>query len=566
MAINVGALLFGALFAQRLVQLQLVNRGYYVGLAAQSHMRKYTIPAKRGTVYLKDQDKKAPLALNQNLKILYADPTFIKDKAKTATALAQVTGDPVETYLKAFDTKGSYVALKHKVNQSLAEKIIKLNLSGVGLSDQQYRIYPEGELASQLLGFVNSEGAGQYGLERYLEQELAGKPGLLKAKTDIKGIPIATVDNINQPPKDGSSFVLTIDRNIQAQAEKYLREGVQAVGATSGSVVIINPSNGEIMAMANYPTYDASKYSSVKDYGVFANPVVSGAFEPGSGFKVFTMAAGLNTGKVNPETTYDDTGEIKIKGETIRNAENHKFGIQNMGQVIQRSLNTGVVFVLKSLGGDAENITLAGKKIFHEYLTKHFGFGVRTGIEQPSESAGLVNPPGGYDINYANMTFGQGISATMIQMVVAMSAVVNGGKLYQPHLVSETIHSDGKISRTNPRVINANAVKPETGKQLIPMMISVVEHGSGYMTKIPGYQVGGKTGTAQIPRADGKGYEENKNIGSFIGFAPAQDPRFVMMVRINEPKVSGFAESTTVPVFANIAKWLLRYLNVPPSS
>ncbi|HSH31628.1 MAG TPA: penicillin-binding protein 2, partial [Candidatus Saccharimonadales bacterium] len=363
------------------------------------------------------------------------------------------------------------------------------------------------------------------------------------------------------------SYVLTLDRNIQAQAERYLKEGVEKVRAKSGSVVIIDPSNGSVKALANFPTYDPNSYSSVRDYGLFSNPVVSNQFEPGSGFKVFTMAAGLDSGKVKPDTSYDDTGAVELEGRTIRNADNHRFGQQTMAEVIQKSLNTGVIFVLRSLGGDAGKITLAGKRVLHQYVTKQFGFGVATGIEQTGEAAGAVNRPNnqrGNDVNYANMTFGQGVSVTMIQMAAATAAIANGGKLYQPRLIDEVIAPGQTAQAVAPKLVNDKVISPEVARQLTDMMVLVVEKGSGYATKIPGYKVAGKTGTAQIPRADGKGYEEGKNIGSFVGFAPASNPRFVMMVRINEPQVKGFAEATTVPVFGDIAKWLLHYYAVPP--
>jgi cell division protein FtsI/penicillin-binding protein 2 len=209
---------------------------------------------------------------------------------------------------------------------------------------------------------------------------------------------------------------------------------------------------------------------------------------------------------------------------------------------------------------------MTGKKLLYEYITKHFGFGLRTGIEQSGEAAGQVNPPTTNDTNYANMTFGQGISVTMVQMVQAVSAIANGGRLYQPYLLDQTIASDGTKTTQHPKLINSRVMSPESSAQLARMMTQVVEHGSGYLARQKGYQVAGKTGTAQIPKPDGTGYVEGANIGSFVGFAPVDHPRFVMMVRVNEPKVSGFAESTTVPIFANIATWLLRYYAVPPQS
>lgn len=565
--LNLVMVFFGAIVGWRLFQLQIVSHKHYVALASQSQNRRYEVPAKRGQIYLLDGENKVPLALNQNLKLLYADPTKVKDKVKAAKALTELVGESEKAIYEKLLLPGEYVVLKRGLTSAQIEQIMALRLVGVGSSDQASRIYPEGQLAAQVAGFVNQDGVGQYGLEGFLNEELTGKAGLLKAETDTRGNPIATSDNIVTPPTNGKSFVLTIDRNIQAQAEKFLKEGVESVKATSGSVVIIDPASGAVRAMANWPTYDPNQFVLVKDYGLFSNSVVSSQFEPGSGFKVITMAAGLDTGKVRADTTFDDTGLVELDGRKIRNAENHKFGVQNMTDVIQKSLNTGVIFVLKSLGGDLNTINLAGKKVFYEYVTKKFGFGVPTGIEQVGEASGHINQPtknNGNNVNYANMTFGQGLSVTMLQMTNAVASIANGGKLYQPHLIDSTIDGDQHIVKTQPKIINPRVVSPEVARQLTDMMVQVVEKGSGWQAKMKGYKVAGKTGTAQIPRADGKGYEEGKNIGSFVGYAPAHDPKFVMMVRINEPKVPGFAESTTVPVFARISEWLMKYYAVPP--
>jgi cell division protein FtsI (penicillin-binding protein 3) len=559
----------GAVLLWRLFYLQVVERGRYLAMASKTQLRQYQIPASRGEIYLLDGENKTPLVLNQNLKTIYANPRLVADKVKASRALAGITGDAEEGYYKLLTQDKSYVTLKTKLPAALAEKVLELKLPGVGALDQQYRVYPEGLLASQITGFVNADGEGQYGVEGFLNTDLAGRPGIVGAKTDTRGNPIATADNMVTPPQHGTSYILTIDRNIQAQAEKYLKQGVEAVGAKSGSVVIMDPATGAVKAMANWPTYNPAEYAKVSDYKLFSNPVVSSLFEPGSGFKVFTMAAGIDTGKVAANTVYDDTGSVEVDGRTIRNAENHRFGNQNMTDVIQKSLNTGMVFVLKSLGGDSEKITIAGKKLLHEYLTKRFGFGVATGIEQSGEAAGRVNPPttqNGNNVNYANMTFGQGTSVTMLQMTAAMSAIANGGKLYQPRLIHAEIGPDYEVKTIKPKLINGQSISPTTASTLTGMLEMVVQKGSGWATRMPGYRIAGKTGTAQIPRADGKGYEEGKNIGSFIGFAPAESPRFVMMVRVDEPRTNGFAESTAVPIFGEITKWLLNYYAIAPAS
>lgn len=276
------------------------------------------------------------------------------------------------------------------------------------------------------------------------------------------------------------------------------------------------------------------------------------------------MAAGLDAGKVKPDTKYDDTGEVKVGDKTIRNADNHKFGVSTMTDVIQKSLNTGVVFVLRQLGTDPNKITIESKEVLYDYI-KRFGFGEKTGIELAGEAKGFVKDTKGYDVDYANMTFGQGISSTSLQLVNSVAAIANGGTLYKPYVVAKEISPSGETKETKPVVIRDNVISSQAAAQLSVMMEQVVQHGSGWPTRMKGYRIAGKTGTAQVPRADGQGYDEKKNIGSFVGFAPVEDPKFVMLVRVDYPKVEGFAEKTAVPTFAEVAKQLFIYYQVPPS-
>lgn len=567
-AIGVMILALIGVIILRLMYVQIIKHGTYKAQASTSQSRKFAIPAQRGQIYAYDDDQVVPLVLNETFKTVYADPTLIKNKAKIADEIAATIGGSKADYEKKLGTKGNYVIIAERVPSGAGQKLKEKDLIGIGLTDQVYRTYPEGDLAAQVLGFVNNDGAGQYGVEGYMDDELGGVDGLRQVKTDTRGNPIAIADSVDKPATDGKSYVLTIDRNIQAQAELSLAAGVKNVGAKSGSVIVMDPNSGAIKAMANFPTFEPTNYAKIRDYSTFSNSVVTDQFEPGSGFKMFTMAGGLDSGKVKPDTTYNDTGEVELDGYKINNSSDKKWGVQNMGDVIEKSLNTGVIFVLRSMGGNPNDITLAGKKLFYGYVQK-FGFGKATGVEQSGEAVGSVNKPStvsGNDVNYANMTFGQGISTTMIQMITAASAIANGGKLYQPQLVAGVKTEDG-VKAFSPKVINSQVISKTASDQITTMMEKVVQgkYGSGYKARMPGYVVAGKTGTAQIPNPNGKGYREDKNIGTFIGFAPSKNPKFIMMVRINEPKVEGFAESTTVPVFADIAKWLVTYMQIPPN-
>jgi cell division protein FtsI/penicillin-binding protein 2 len=558
---------FGVLVVLRMGYIQLVQHGHYVTQAANEHLRKYEVPAARGQIFLRDGDTKVPLTLNQTLKLVYADPSIVVDPGETARKLAEVTGQPADKYAKAIAAGGEYVVLETKVKDDLARRIRELRLHGIGMVDEIVRNYPEGSLASQVLGFVNGEGKGQYGVEAYLDKELRGQVGQLNAKTDTNGVPIATTDNLSKAPVDGDSVVLTLDRNIQAQAETFLKEGVESVKADSGSVVVMDPRTGAVKAMANYPTFDPNQYGKVKDYHQFENMATGNAFEPGSGFKVITMAAGLDTGKVHKDTTFDDTtGCLEVDKHKICNADGHKGGpAATMTVVLRDSLNTGVMFILRQLGTDPNAITKAGKQTLYDYIDGHFQFGHLTGIEQQGEAIGVINKPTSNTTNYANMTFGQGLSTTMIQMTAAVGAIANGGTLYKPYLVEERLKADGTTQKTRPQVARDKVISKAAATELTEMMEVVVQHGSGYKAATPGYRIAGKTGTAQIPDPNG-GYIKDRNIGTFVGFAPAEAPKFVVMVRVNKPQIQGFAEVTTVPVFANLTRWLLQYYAVPPSS
>jgi cell division protein FtsI/penicillin-binding protein 2 len=551
--------------------LQILQHGHYYAQAANEHTRKYEVPARRGELYVHDGTGTSPIALNQNLNLLYADPRFVGDKADVARKLAAVTGGSASDYEARLNDGIEYAVLANRLTQEAADRVRALNLPGVGLSVRDYRTYPEGQLAAQALGFVNADGVGQYGVEGYLDDQLAGTPGQLAAKTDTHGIPIATADNVIKPPVDGTSYVLTIDRNIQAMAESELKDQIDKVKAKSGSIVVLDPATGAVQAMANYPSFDPNQYNKVTDYSVFVNQVVSSQFEPGSGMKAFTMAVGLDQGKVKPDSKYDDPGCFKVDDRQVCNAAGDKPGAgKTMTMVLRDSLNTGVMYVVRLLGGDPNNFTLAGKKVLYNYFTKHFGFGVRTGIEQANEAAGAITQPtnaAGNNVTYANMAFGQGMSVTMVQMASAMGAIANGGKLYQPHVVDGVMKQDGTTQPVVPKVVSDHVISPSAIADINQMLQVVVQHGSGYIAGLmnPGYKIAGKTGTAQIPRPDGQGYIDGANIGSFVGFAPADHPRFVVVVRINEPGVNGYAETTTVPVFGDVCRWLFKYYGIPPS-
>jgi cell division protein FtsI/penicillin-binding protein 2 len=561
---------FGVVLVLRLVYLQLVMHGHYQLLAQQDQTRKYEIPATRGEIYDLAGSTVTPLVLNQTLQVVWADPTEIKDKTTTVDQLAAVLGGNASDYLNKINHAIKYVELATRVSSGTAAKVQALNLPGIGTVARDYRTYPEGTLESQVLGFVNANGDGQYGLEGYLNKSLGGTPGEFAAKTDTKGDPIATANNIAKEPVDGTSYVLTIDQNIQAEVEKELAAAVQGQQAKDGSVIIMNPNTGAVVAMANYPTYDPSNYQAVTDYNLFENSAINWAYEPGSTMKVLTMAAGLDTNSITPNTTYNDPGSYTIDGQKVSNAVGDVAGPnKTMTVVLRDSLNTGAMYVLRMLSGNPNNFTLAGKQTLYNYFTKHFDLGTLTGIQQAGESPGTVPLPSnddGNDVDYANMTFGQGLTVTMMQMVDAMASIANGGKLYQPTLIDGVMNPDGSVTKAQPKLIKSGVISAKTRAELDGMLQVVVQHGTGFLAydQNPGYQISGKTGSAELAKPDGGGYIQGANVGSFLGYAPSTNPKFVMMVRMDQPKGAAFAETTTVPLFSSLSQWLFKYEAIPP--
>lgn len=550
-------LLLAAVIVLRLGYLQVWKHDYFSVLATQTHSQKFEIPAKRGEILMRDRDGTTPVAMNRNLKTLYADTRYIYDEEEVIRELKNVLGKDYSQEIK----NKEYVVLEEEVEHETAEKIKQLELSGIGLSDNYTRVYPEDSLGSQVIGFLNHDKQGQYGIEGHYDDLLSGTNGMFDAETDAKGIPIATSDNVQSEPIDGDDIVLTIDRNIQAHVEKVLKESVMEMNADSAHAVIMDPDSGEILSMANYPTFNPNEYNEVEDYGVFQNKTVSNQFEPGSGFKIFTMAAGLESGSIAPRDSFYDKGYVEVGDHTIKNVEAYE-STQSMTNIITKSLNTGVVHVLKQMGSGS--INQQAKNTLYKFFVNRFNLTSSTGIEQPSEPKLHMNEPGSVGpVEYANMTFGQGITTTMTRMVASMGAVVNDGVLYAPSLVDYHVSPDGTVHEGDNEAVKKNVVSPETSREIRRMMETVVDDGGGYGAKIEGYRIGGKTGTAQVPDPEG-GYYEYRDIGTFTGFAPIDNPEYIMMVRVDNPDVPGYAGSAAAGVvFGDIMEWLLLYEGVP---
>ncbi|MFH0955830.1 MAG: penicillin-binding protein 2 [Candidatus Falkowbacteria bacterium] len=432
----------------------------------------------------------------------------------------------------------------------------ELKIDGIGFSESPFRFYPEKNIGSNILGFVGYVGdkqQGRYGLEGFFDQELAGSPGSIKIERDAKGYPIIINDREYNKADDGSDLILTINRSIQFMACQKLNEAVSKHGADGGSVIILEPESGAVLAMCSSPDYDGNNYQDVEDIKIFTNPAIFSQYEPGSIFKVITMAMALDQEKVTPQTTYDDTGQVIISKYKIENSDRKANGVQNMRQVLEKSLNTGAIFVMRAIGPD----------LFSEYVKK-FGFGEKTGVELEGESKGdiknLLKKPTG-ELYAATASFGQGMAVTPIQMTAAFLALANNGIMMQPYIVKEIIKPDGSKIETKPKVVG-RVISEKAATILGGMMVSVVENGHGKLAGVKGYYVAGKTGTAQVPAKSG-GYQAGAHIGSFAGFAPADNPKFVMLVRIDQPRDVEWAESSAAPLFGELAEYMLNYWQVP---
>jgi len=460
-----------------------------------------------------------------------------------------------------FRNEKIYLTIKELDESSGEEKEIKksLDIPGLGFTFSKYRYYPENEVASQILGYVgysNGESNGHYGLEEFFDKELFGQYGNLKSEKGASANLIIVNDREYTAPQGGSDLVLTIDRNIEFFACEKLKETVARFEATGGSVIVVEPKTGAILAMCSEPNFNPNDYQNVKDLSYFNNPTILYQYEPGSVFKVITMAAAINEGKVNPATLYEDKGEIMISGwnKPIRNSDfstNGAHGLVDMNYVLDNSLNTGAIFAMRQTGDD----------VFAKYV-QDFGFGERSGLELGAESPGNINnllKNRIKEIDAATASFGQGIAVTPLQMVMSYQAIANKGVLMKPYVVKKIINN-GVEEIINPKKVR-EVISPETAATVSAMLVNIVEKGHSKRAKIEGYYLGGKTGTAQIATVGG--YKKDEWLHTFIGVAPIDDPAFVMLVKIDSPKGVQYAEGSTVPLWRDIAEFILRYYQIP---
>lgn len=566
--------LLAGVFIIRLFYLQIIKHDYYQKSANYSQLKQYEIPAKRGVIEANSGDSTVPLVLNETKYTLFADPKFIKDIPKTASSIKEVIGGNQSDYENNIKKPDSprYTIIAKRLDKGQAKKIESLKIRGIGTREVTYRTYPDSHVASQVLGFVNEDGDGKYGIEQALNKQLRGTSGELKAITDAKGIPLAAnKDNFITEPKDGEKVKLTLDVGLQQQLEDIVKQGVEDSRAKSGSAIIMDVDGGEVRAMAGYPTFNVSEFYKNDDPEKFNNMSVSSPLEVGSIMKPLTAAAAINQGVVNKNTSYFDPSYYKIDDATVTNIEEDGgAATRSVTDILKYSLNTGAAWLLMQMGGG--QINKQARVSWHDYMTNHYRLGKATGIEQGYEAEGFIPSPTegwGLNITFANSAFGQGMTATPIQMGAAFASILNGGKYYQPTLVESFTDANNKERKHEVKILKDDVVKPDVSEQMVNMLTTTYEYNRvvyGMRKTRPEYSIGGKTGTAQITKPTG-GYYDDKFNGMYVGFVGGDKPQYVIVVRMDEPKIAGYAGSkAAAPVFVKLANMVIDSYGVLPKS
>jgi cell division protein FtsI (penicillin-binding protein 3) len=547
----------------RLIYWQVINAADLSAEARGQYNSSRVTGASRGNIFAGDGSywaiRNSAWLVTANTILMTKSPNTVANLIAPLTAGS--LGGPAaiasefDRLLNLLSKKSAYIPLKQKVTDDIKKNIEALGITGINFEPQEDRFYPEASSAAQLLGFVgkdeNGEDLGYFGLEGYYNLPLSGKPGFTGGEKDAKGAPILIQGTTEISAISGVDLVTSIDKRIQIMAEEKLKEGIQKYGAKGGSVTIMDPATGNILAMAASPSFDPAEYQNYND-SVFRNPVISDSFEPGSIIKPIVMAAGLDAGVIKPDTLCDIcAGPLKVDKYFIKTWNNVYHPDISMTDVIVDSDNVGMSFVGQKVGADA----------LYDYFDK-FGLGKLTGVDLQGEMAPTLRKRGTWNVvDLATASFGQGVAVTGIQMIRAISAIANGGYLVTPRVV-EKIQGDGweeDVKTTPPQRI----ISTEAANEVAQMMVEAASRGEAKWTRIPGFSVAGKTGTAQIP-VEGH-YDATNTNHSFVGFAPVGRPKFVMLVTLSSPQSSPWAAETAAPLWYSVARELFPYLGVQPS-
>jgi len=527
---------FGLGIVTRLFFIQVQQADFFKALAQGLYSLEGSVWQERGEIFFQGGE---PLAINMERPLVFASPQEVEDKEETAEVLASILSldkDFLLAKLQKENLYNLYEPLKKKLTEEEIEKINNLKIKGIYLGKEKGRYYPQETMASQLVGFLDAEQKGQYGLEYEYDDVLQGRG-----------------------QDSGDDLILTLDYSIQFKAEELLEEAKESLDIEGGSIIVLEPDSGKILALANFPNFNPNSYSKIEDFDIFQNSLTQKIFEPGSVFKPITMAAAINEEAVTPQTTYQDPGKLVIGGWPIYNYEQRVYpGDITMTEVLEKSINTGAVFAERQLGNN----------LFYSYIEK-FGIFESTGIDlQETIPVNKEFHEGwgqGREINFATAAYGQGIEMTPIQLIKAYSAIANGGKITTPYLVEKIVSAD-EVKEIKPESYSNPLISSKTASQLTAMLISVVENGFAKSAQIPGYYVAGKTGTAQIAFSaldiPKEGYSD-QTWQTFVGFAPAFNPKFLILVKLDNPETKT-AEYSAVPLFHDLAKYIIDYYQIAP--
>jgi cell division protein FtsI (penicillin-binding protein 3) len=533
----------------RLAYLQVLKHDEYSKLAESQHAKTIPLKPRRGPIL--DRNGQV-LAVSSRAESLYALISRIEDRDRLAARLAPILGEPARDIARRLDSSKHFVFVKRRLPPDVAEAVRDLQEPALGFVEESLRLYPNRELAAHAIGFEGVDGKGLAGVEQSWDAQLAGAEGRALIGRDALGREVTGSPTVLKPSVPGQGVMLTIDATLQYIAEREVDAAWRRTRAKAAMAILMEPRTGEILALAIRPTFNPNSFGTATD-GDRRDRAVTDPFEPGSTFKIILAAAALEEGVVRPtDRLYAENGAIKVANTTIHDWK--KFGWLTFAEVLQNSSNVGAIKIGLALG----------KERYYKYITG-FGFGVPAGVGLSGESRGRLRPLSQWSgLSLATMSIGQEISVTALQLVSAFAAVANGGRLMQPAIVRAMLDSQGRTARTvEPRIVR-QVITPDTARVLTQIMTMVVREGTGHFAAIPGYEVAGKTGTAQKLDPATRRYSRAPGVLSFVGFVPADDPRLAMLVMLDEPKNEKWGSEAAAPIFASIGREALRYLNVPP--
>ncbi len=541
--------LWGAVVVGRLAQIQIAEGSRYRAKAQRQQERRVEIPGQRGSIL--DREGRE-LAVSVEAASIYAIPDDVKDTRATAEKLAPALGAPAREIFEKLSSDRGFVWVKRQIDPEAADRIREWKLAGIHFVAEPKRFYPKGRLAAAVLGFVGTDAVGLAGLEHYYDRAIRGKPGEIVALTDARRSRYGEAEAANsRPAQEGASLVLSLDSGVQFAAERELADAMREHRARSGCVVVMDPENGEVLAMASAPDFDPNAYGRFSP-DAWRNRAIADSYEPGSTFKIVTGALGLERGVVSLDEIIDTgDGTIRVANTTIQEDKNHRYGALTLAGVFERSSNIGIIRV---------GLRLGARPLYEG--ASAFGVGRPTGVDLPGENPGIFRPVAKWSgLSAASISMGQEVSLNALQLARVTAVVANGGFLVEPHLVTRIVEPGGRERTVAPRE-RTRVLSPGTARSISKILVGVVDHGTGSRAAIAGFAVAGKTGTAQ--KAGVGGYQAGRHVPNFAGFAPADHPRCVAVVVLEEPQGKYYAAEVAAPVFSRVVAQALGILRVAP--